>query len=76
MLLACPQWANGSGYVLRQAKDRSFEAMINNPEDVARIAQWIQSRWIKKFRLAGKGEVAMSNKLKQSGRGEDGVLTD
>ena len=44
MLLACPQWASGRGDVLRQVKDRSFEAMMNSPEHVAVITQWILSK--------------------------------
>ena len=76
MVLACPQWASGRGDFLQQAKDRSFEAMMNSPEDVARITQWILSKgWIKQFRLAGEVEVAMSDKVNRSGRGEDGIHT-
>ncbi|CCU74263.1 hypothetical protein BGHDH14_bgh03408 [Blumeria hordei DH14] len=76
MVLACPQWANGRGGFLRQAKDRSFEAMMNSPEDMARITQWILNKgWIKQFRLAGEVEVAMSDKVNRSGRGKDGIHT-
>ena len=39
MVLACPQWANFRCDFLRRAKDRSFEAMMNSPEDVVRITQ-------------------------------------
>ena len=76
MVLACPQWAGGRGDSLRRAKDRSFEAMMNSPEEVARITQWILSKgWIKQFRLAGEVEVAISDKIKRSRRGEDGIHT-
>lgn len=65
MVLACPQWARGRGEVLRLAKDRSFEAMMNSSGDVARITQWILSQgWIGQFRLAGEVEAAMSEKTK------------
>ncbi|KAI1001878.1 hypothetical protein K3495_g6323 [Podosphaera aphanis] len=63
MVLARPQWARGKGQVLRLAKDRSFEAMMSSPEDVARITQWILTQgWIEQFRLAGEVEKATSKK--------------
>ena len=43
MVFACPQCAGGRGEFLRQAKDRSFEAMINSLEDVARNTQLVLS---------------------------------
>ena len=50
--------------------------MMNSPEDVARITQWILCKGsIKQFRLAGEVEVAMSEKINRSGRGEDGIHT-
>ena len=70
MVLACPQWARGRGEVLRLAKDRSFEAMMNSAEDVARITQWIITEgWIEQFRLVGEVEKAVSEKMKRSGKG-------
>ncbi|KAI1007058.1 hypothetical protein K3495_g1163 [Podosphaera aphanis] len=70
MVLACLQWARGRGEVLRLAKDRSFEAMMNSAEDVTRIMQWIitQGR-IEQFRLVGEVEKATSEKMKRSGKG-------
>lgn len=40
MIMSCHQWSNGRAEIWRQAKDRSFEAMINNPGDIKRITQW------------------------------------
>lgn len=40
-----------------KAKSRSFEAMMNNPEDPRIITQWILIQgWLEQFRLAGKVE--------------------
>ncbi|KAI0998792.1 hypothetical protein K3495_g9404 [Podosphaera aphanis] len=76
MVLACPQWARRRGEVLRLAKDRSFEAMMNSAEDVARITQWIITQgWIEQFRLVGEVEKATSEKMKRSGKGQDGIYT-
>ncbi|KAI1005846.1 hypothetical protein K3495_g2368 [Podosphaera aphanis] len=36
-IMACPLKARGRAEVWRRAKNRSFEAMMNNPEDIARI---------------------------------------
>ncbi|KAI1004655.1 hypothetical protein K3495_g3557 [Podosphaera aphanis] len=41
VVMACPLKANGRAEVWRKAKDRSFVAMMNNPEDVGRITKWI-----------------------------------
>ena len=42
MIMACPDWTLGRGEILRKAENRSFEAMMNTPKDVARITKWIQ----------------------------------
>ena len=44
MVLACPQWAMGRGEVLQKAKDRSFAAMMNSPDDIERITKWILAK--------------------------------
>ena len=41
MVLTCLQWAKGRVEVLRQAKDRSFKAMMNSPDDMKRITEWV-----------------------------------
>ncbi|KAI0996447.1 hypothetical protein K3495_g11734 [Podosphaera aphanis] len=70
MVMTCPQWAKGRGEVLRRAKDRSFEAMMNSPADMARITQWILTQgWIEQFRLAGEVETAMKVTVKRVGKG-------
>ena len=40
-VLACPQWAKGRGEVLQRSKDRPFEAMMNSPDDMKRIIEWV-----------------------------------
>ncbi|KAI1000602.1 hypothetical protein K3495_g7591 [Podosphaera aphanis] len=65
MVMTCPQWAKGRGEMLQRVKDRSFEAMMNSPADMARITQWILTRgWIEQFRLTGEVETAMKEKMK------------
>ena len=60
MVMVCPQWTRGRGDVLRKAKNRSFEAMMDSPEDVARITKWIQMEgWIEQFRLTREVEVVI-----------------
>lgn len=57
MIMACPQRVKGRGEVWRKAKDRSFEAMMNSPEDIARITQWIlEQGWLEQLRLSGAKE--------------------
>ena len=64
MVLACHQWAEGRGEILRQAKDRSYEAMMNSPEDLARITKWILNKgWFEQFRLAEQVEATVCCKL-------------
>lgn len=41
MIMVCPKWAKGRGEILQKARTRTFEIMMNNPEDIARITQWI-----------------------------------
>ena len=57
MVMVCPQWAQGRGEVLRKARNRTFEAMMDSPEDVARITKWIQAEgFIEQFRLTREVE--------------------
>ncbi|KHJ33520.1 hypothetical protein EV44_g3676 [Erysiphe necator] len=52
-VMACPLKVRGRTDVWRKAKNRSFEAMISNPEDLGRITQWILDQgWFDQFRLA------------------------
>ena len=70
MVLACPQWAKGRGEVLRQTKDRSFEAMMNSPDDMKRMTEWILSNgWLEQFRLAEEVEIAIKERMTRSGKG-------
>ena len=70
MVMTCPQWAKGRGEVLRRAKDRSFESMMNSPADMARITLWILTQgWFEQFRLAGEVETAMKVTMKRVGKG-------
>ena len=56
-IMACPQWAKGRAEVWRKSKSRSFEEMMNSPEDIGRITQWILDQgWLEQFRLAGEVE--------------------
>ena len=56
-IMACPQWAKGRAEVWRKSKSRSFEEMMKNPEDLARITQWILDQgWLEQFRLLGEVE--------------------
>ncbi|KAI1005880.1 hypothetical protein K3495_g2340 [Podosphaera aphanis] len=68
MVLACHQWAEGRGEILRQAKDRSYEAMMKSPDGVARITQWILNKgWFEQFRLAREVEAVLKDNLKRAG---------
>ena len=50
MIMCCPRWSNGRAEIWGQAKDRSYEAMINNPGDIKRITQWILNQgWIEQY---------------------------
>ncbi|KAI1004857.1 hypothetical protein K3495_g3360 [Podosphaera aphanis] len=70
MVLACHQWAEGRGEILRQAKDRSYEAMMKSPDDVARITQWILNKgWFEQFRLAREVEAVLKDNLMRAGKG-------
>ena len=63
MVMVCPQWAQGRGEVLRKARNRSFEAMMDNAEDVGRITKWIQREgWIEQFRLTRAVEAVMEER--------------
>nr|CCA28224.1 predicted protein putative [Albugo laibachii Nc14] len=58
MVMVCPQWAQGRGEVLRKARNRTFEAMMDSPEDVVHITKWIQGEgYIEQFRLTREVEV-------------------
>ena len=63
MIMACPDWAIGRGEILRKAENRSFEAMMNNPKDMARITKWIQKEGrLEQFRLTLEVEAMMSDR--------------
>ena len=63
MIMACPVWSKGRTKVWRKAKNRSFEAMMSNPEDIERITQWIlEQGWIEQFRLAGEVEAQLKQR--------------
>lgn len=63
MIMACPLWARGRGEILRKSSTRSFEAMINNPKDLARITQWIQKEgFLEQFNLSREVEEAIRKK--------------
>ncbi|KAI1003156.1 hypothetical protein K3495_g5049 [Podosphaera aphanis] len=69
-VMACPLKANGRAEVWRKAKNRSFEVMMNNPEDLGRITQWILDQgWFEQFRLTGEVE------RRRPERGRRGRLT-
>ncbi|KAI0994032.1 hypothetical protein K3495_g14152 [Podosphaera aphanis] len=61
---AFQEWANSwpqrTQYLTREYRataDRSFVAMMNNPEDLGRITKWIlDQKWLEQFRLAGEVE--------------------
>ena len=70
MVMTCPKWARGRGDILRKSKDRSYEAMINSPADVARITQWILNEgWLEQFRLVGQVEAVMKEMMTRAGKG-------
>ncbi|KAI0995649.1 hypothetical protein K3495_g12532 [Podosphaera aphanis] len=42
---------------MRKAKNQSFTAMMQSPEDISRITEWIiKEGWLEQFRLAGDVE--------------------
>ena len=54
------QLGQGRGEILRKAESQSFEAMMNNPKDVARITKWIQREGrLEQFRLTLEVEATM-----------------
>ena len=59
-VMACPLRVKGRADVWRKATIRSFEAMMNDPKDLARITQWIlDQEWFEQFRLVGEVERLM-----------------
>ena len=69
MVMARPQWAKGRREVLQMAKDRSFEAMMNIPDGMKRITEWILSNgWLEQFRLAKEVEIAVNERTTRSGK--------
>lgn len=63
MIMVCPLWSKGRTRVWRKAKNRSFEAMMSNPEDIERITQLIlEQGWIEQFRLAGEVEAQLKQR--------------
>ncbi|VDB83841.1 BgtTE-56035 [Blumeria graminis f. sp. tritici] len=60
MIMSCPRWSNGRAEIWRQAKDRSYEAMINNLEDIKRIIRWILNHgWIEQFQMTKAVEMLL-----------------
>ena len=69
MVMACPKWARGRGKILQKSKDRSYEAMIQSPEDVARITKWISDKgYLEHFRLVSQVEAAMQKRIHKAGQ--------
>ena len=65
MIMSCPRWSNGRGEIWRQAKDRSYEAMINNPGDIKRITKWILNHgWIEQFQMTKAVEMLLEERNK------------
>ncbi len=53
MIMCCPRWARGRSEVMRKAKNQSFTVMMQSPEDISRITEWIiKEGWLEQFRLA------------------------
>ena len=83
MVMACTSWAKGRGEILRKAENRSFEAMMNNPTDIARITRWIQQEGrLEQFRLTleveakmSEREVSKENWSLATNKGVDGIRT-
>ena len=70
MVMACPKWARGRVKILQKSKDRSYEAMIQSPEDVARITQWILDEgYLEQFGLVSQVEAAMQKRIHKAGQG-------
>ena len=70
MVLPCPQWANGRGEVLLQARDRTFESMMNSPGDMKKITEWIfHNGWLEQFRLAEEVVIAVNERMPRSRKG-------
>ena len=70
MVMTCPQWARGRGDFLRKANDRSYQAMIQSPEDVARITKWILDEgYLEQFRLVSQVEATMREMIHRAGNG-------
>ena len=56
--------------MLRQARDRSFEAMMNSADDMKRITGWILSNgWLEQFQLAEEVEIAVGERITRSRKG-------
>ncbi|KAI1001879.1 hypothetical protein K3495_g6322 [Podosphaera aphanis] len=76
MVMTCPQWAKGRGEILLKSKVRSYQAMIQSPEDVARITQWILDEgYLEQFRLVSQVEAAMQEMRHKVGKGKDRIHT-
>ncbi|KAI0995820.1 hypothetical protein K3495_g12359 [Podosphaera aphanis] len=69
MVMVCPRWAKGRGELPRRSNTRSFKAMIDNPEDIARITKWIQMEgWLDQFLLTSEVEAIMKERAKLRGQ--------
>ena len=53
---------------MRKAKNRTFEAMMESPEDMARITKWIQAEgFIEQFRLTREVEAVVEERGQAKG---------
>lgn len=72
MLLYCPQWAEGRGDWLRQARRRDIFSLLSNDEDVDRITHWIsRKRLIDQFRLGPDVEAEITRREEKKRRLSD-----
>lgn len=63
-------WARGRGKILRNAKDRSYQAKIQSSEDVARITKWIlDDIHLEQFRLVRQIDAVMREMMHREGKG-------
>ena len=57
MVMSCPRRAKGRGELPRKSTIRSLEAMVNNVQDMTRIAPSSQKEaWLEQFRMTGEIE--------------------
>ncbi|KAI0997842.1 hypothetical protein K3495_g10347 [Podosphaera aphanis] len=65
--LGVSSMSRGKREILRQAKDKSYEAMMKSPGDAARITQWILNKgWFEQFRLAREVEAVLEDNVRRA----------